>query len=73
MLHVMVGSARLRTAFCEVGPFDGEAAVQEKCSLTRQFMLAEDPAERKENHLGTESLATNLTACRMLENGQRGA
>jgi len=64
-LHVMVGSARLRSQFCEVDPVDSPVTIQEKCAMTKEFMLAEDPNERKESHLGAEALATNTSMCRL--------
>lgn len=41
--------------------------------MTREFMLAEDPNERKESHLGAEALATNTSMCRLPASAPRDA
>jgi hypothetical protein len=67
-LHVMIGKARLRAKLFEVNFTDTYEDFKEKCVITTEEMLEDDPEEKTDMHIGSESEATNTTLCKLPTN-----
>ena len=61
----MAGRARLKAKLCPVKFSDKYADFKENCTFTTEEMLAEDPNERVEAHVGSETEKTNTEVCKL--------
>ena len=59
----MTGKARLKAELCSVSEYDDYEDFKDKCTLTLNNMLEEDPSERTEAHIGSETQKTNTSTC----------
>ena len=66
-MHVMFGKARLRAKVCAIQPDDTLNSFKDSCTFTQEEMLAEDPEEQIQQHIGAESEKTDTSICKMPE------